>query len=94
MAGSACRFPEMTFAYFGGALFALEMAGTVVVLQLISLFFCCGKFPGEDCIIGKPDRITATYIDQKSVVFCDQSKLIVGQYRDNLAHTRGTLYIS
>ena len=30
----------------GGSLFALEMAGTVVVLQLISLFFCCGKFPG------------------------------------------------
>ena len=60
MAGSACRFPEMTFAYFGGALFALEMAGIAVVLQLISLFFCCGKILGKDCMMGKPGRITST----------------------------------
>ena len=46
-------FREMTFAYLliVGGLFKLEMAGTEVVLPLISLLFCCGKFPGKDCIM-------------------------------------------
>ena len=38
--------PEMTFellAYCFADSVLFEMAGTVVVLQLISLFFCCGK---------------------------------------------------
>ena len=31
-----------------------EMAVTAVVLLLISLFFCCGKFPGKVCAITNP----------------------------------------
>ena len=58
LAGNDVRF-------LGVSLFALEMSGTAFVLQLISLFFCCGKFTGKDCMMDKPERLTATYIDQE-----------------------------
>ena len=61
------------------------MAGTAVVLQLISIFFCCGR-----CLVesdSEPERFTlATQISGA----CDRSKLIVDSFEQSCTRTRAS----
>ena len=60
------------------------MAGTAVVLQLISLFFCCGKFlvkSDSDC-----ERLTETRSRDQ---WCDHIVNLLASFEQFVAHSRG-----
>ena len=82
-------FREMTFAYLliVGGLFELEMSGTAVVLPLISLLFCCGKFPGKDCTEGSWLFYHNVVIEIGGILWPKQTDFrVASQHLDNLAH--------